>query len=819
MTVQTPSAPTSDAELLNRVREGESEAYGVLYRRHADAARRLATVLTHDRGEGEDLAAEAFAKVLASLRAGGGPQTAFRPYLLTAVRNAFYDRVRRSSRVEPTDTIEDYEKPEPYEDPSIAALERSYAARAFARLPERWRAVLWHTEVEGESPTQIAPLFGLSANAVAVLAYRARERLKQGYLAEHITLTGSPRCHWTGEHLPGYVRANLAGRDRTKVEDHLAECSECRRLHRELTDANVSLRVVLAPLLLGVAAPGYLESSAARGGVAVLLTMLVSLVAKLSALPGQAWAGLRFAWWWLATLPQRLARRYGAANVAAASGLVVAAALGVAMFVTAAVLFPAAPRTHHTDAADLPVPAPAQTDYTGPAYPVPSAEPSTRTIPSAAPPTRPARSAAPGRSVAPPGSAPPAAEAVGVRPDAAAPGLIAGGVNRIPLAFSRTESATLGREESTVLSAFETTARETLARRGWEFGLELPDGFRLAGSDAGDRWTCRTTGKSVHCLRPGTPAGSTARVPVAIDPSATGYQTITVRLPQKTQVFRIPVAPAGMRVAYSGTGRLRTAAAGNALLSCLPRPACLSQDNNTLDMLPFKPLPTEPAAPAGLSTATAVSGALLDLPAKARIRWAGLTVAASGGKLPDVVAVHGRTGGWNAVRVTISAAESANLRLRQAYADVTSLIRANGDGRWWVAVPASRLSPGQGQYAGWSVLVAYELPAAPAAEVAAYVGPVVLEGRSKVAVKLSSAATVTTSVVAWDGDQALHGDRLTLGGRPIGNVFQGRSPGRTPGLDIAQYAAKTAGDSTVTVEAGDDPVALGLLAVAQTVRR
>lgn len=240
MTVPAQPALTSDAELLDRVREGDSEAYAVLYRRHAEAAHRFATALAHDGGEAEDLAAEAFARILASLRGGRGPQTVFEPYLLTAVRNAFYDRVRRTARVQPTDTIEDYEKPEPYEDPSIAALERSYAARAFARLPERCRAVLWHTEIEGETPTQIAPLFGLSANAVAVLAFRARERLKQGYLAEHITLTGSPRCHWAEVHLPGYVRANLAGRDRVKVEDHLAGCAECRRLHRELSDANVS---------------------------------------------------------------------------------------------------------------------------------------------------------------------------------------------------------------------------------------------------------------------------------------------------------------------------------------------------------------------------------------------------------------------------------------------------------------------------------------------------------------------------------------------------------------------------------------------------
>ena len=52
-------------------------------------------------------------------------------------------------------------------------------ARAFASLPERWQAVLWHTEIEGARPADVAPLLGLTANSVAALAYRAREGLRQ----------------------------------------------------------------------------------------------------------------------------------------------------------------------------------------------------------------------------------------------------------------------------------------------------------------------------------------------------------------------------------------------------------------------------------------------------------------------------------------------------------------------------------------------------------------------------------------------------------------------------------------------------------------
>jgi DNA-directed RNA polymerase specialized sigma24 family protein len=42
-------------------------------------------------------------------------------------------------------------------------------------LPERWQAVLWHTEIEGSRPAEVASLLGLTANGVAALGYRARE--------------------------------------------------------------------------------------------------------------------------------------------------------------------------------------------------------------------------------------------------------------------------------------------------------------------------------------------------------------------------------------------------------------------------------------------------------------------------------------------------------------------------------------------------------------------------------------------------------------------------------------------------------------------
>jgi RNA polymerase sigma factor (sigma-70 family) len=253
-----------DAELIEAVRSGDLEAYGLLYRRHAGAATTMARQLTGSRAEADDLVAEAFARVLDMLRSGGGPDTAFRAYLLTTLRNALYDRARRDKKLEWSDDMTRHDPGVPWEDTAVAGLETSLAARAFHRLPERWQTVLWHTEVERESPADVAPLLGLTPNGVAALAYRAREGLRQAYLQEHIA-DGVGRQHAaTVDRLGAWARGGLSARQRAKVEAHLATCPDCRALARELKDVNSALRAVIAPLLLGTAAAGaYLASHAA----------------------------------------------------------------------------------------------------------------------------------------------------------------------------------------------------------------------------------------------------------------------------------------------------------------------------------------------------------------------------------------------------------------------------------------------------------------------------------------------------------------------------------------------------------------------------
>lgn len=272
-TLSDTTAP-SDAELISRVRGGDVAAYGELFRRHKDAATRLSHQLV--RGpDSDDLVSEAFAKVLVVLQGGGGPDVAFRAYLLTAVRRLHVDRIRASAKLTTSDDMEAFDPGIPFQDTAVAAFENGAAAQAFASLPERWQMVLWHLEVEGQKPAEVAALLGMSANSVSALAYRAREGLRQAFLTKHLNDTSQTECRWVNEHLGAFIRKGLAKRDSGKVQAHLDECRRCTAMYLELTEVNSNLAALIAPLLLGAAAAGYVAASgtaaAGAGGVLAVL--------------------------------------------------------------------------------------------------------------------------------------------------------------------------------------------------------------------------------------------------------------------------------------------------------------------------------------------------------------------------------------------------------------------------------------------------------------------------------------------------------------------------------------------------------------------
>ena len=250
----------SDPELITRVRTGDREAFGELYRRHSGPATVLSRQFARSPSESDDLVSESFARVLDNLLAGKGPDTAFRAYLFTTIRNTAYDKTRKDKRLQFTDDMSTHDVAVLGADPVLARMENGLVATAFAQLPERWQAVLWHTQVEGESPATVGAMLGMAPGAVSSLAFRAREGLREAYLQAHLAETAADRCRSTVERLGSWTRGGLSKREKAQVDAHLEECDRCRALGVELNEVNHGLRGLLAPLLLGGAAAGYIAT-------------------------------------------------------------------------------------------------------------------------------------------------------------------------------------------------------------------------------------------------------------------------------------------------------------------------------------------------------------------------------------------------------------------------------------------------------------------------------------------------------------------------------------------------------------------------------
>lgn len=274
----------SDAELIRGMRSGDDRAYEELFRRHSGAVRRYARTCCRDAHTADDLTAEVFTRTLQAVRGGKGPEEAVRAYLMTAVRHvaaAWTKSARREHLVDDfavfaagaarTSELSDDDTLDPGADVrAMHEAEQSMALQAFRSLPERWQAVLWHTTVEEESPSEIAPLFGLSANATAVLAGRAREGLKQAYLQAHVSqaLVAGGDCARYADRLGAYARGGLRTRAERGLRKHLDECAKCRVAAGELQQVNAGIPALLPIAVIGWFAAAYSLKAAgvAAGG-------------------------------------------------------------------------------------------------------------------------------------------------------------------------------------------------------------------------------------------------------------------------------------------------------------------------------------------------------------------------------------------------------------------------------------------------------------------------------------------------------------------------------------------------------------------------
>ncbi|MFP3579908.1 sigma-70 family RNA polymerase sigma factor [Arthrobacter sp. SIMBA_036] len=255
----------SDGHLIELVRSGDMSAFDDLYERHLSIASAVARRNVDNPSDAEDVVAEAFQSVLQSLMAGKGPDNFFRAYLLSTVTRLSHHRNRKAGKTLPSgdDSLLDRASAEP--DVAIKAFESQTVAKAFRSLPERWQAVLWYLDVERMKPAAVAPILGLSPNAVSALALRAREGLRREYLQAHIAEEKNAGCAEYAGKLGSFIRGGLSTAAERKVRAHLNGCSKCTAALGELKDVQSTMRAVLLPMITGIPAAAWAGKGAGLG--------------------------------------------------------------------------------------------------------------------------------------------------------------------------------------------------------------------------------------------------------------------------------------------------------------------------------------------------------------------------------------------------------------------------------------------------------------------------------------------------------------------------------------------------------------------------
>ncbi|MEU6776041.1 ricin-type beta-trefoil lectin domain protein [Streptomyces sp. NPDC046759] len=238
---------------------------GELLDRHWAAAFAYARLCTDGTRAAGMLTTAAFTRLFGESLRQAGPTAAWRPHVLVAVRRiaAEWDTDGRHELLHPA--LRSGATGERAAARLLPPPGRRQLSRAFQRVPQSSRALLWHTEVEAEPLAVPASLLGLDEEDARVELHRAGERLREECLQVHRELAPENECRRYQRMLDVTFRRGGVDID-PDLRQHLGGCGHCSRTADQLAAFNGGLGLALAEAVLGWGAGEYLQSRAARTG-------------------------------------------------------------------------------------------------------------------------------------------------------------------------------------------------------------------------------------------------------------------------------------------------------------------------------------------------------------------------------------------------------------------------------------------------------------------------------------------------------------------------------------------------------------------------
>ena len=169
---------SSDAELIQRILNGEGERYAILVERYQDALFRHAVGMVGDSDAAADLVQDSLVKAYTRLHTCNDPAR-FPAWVFRILRNRCRDWLK--NRRQQTVELREDTAASDHENPGTE-LERSELGRvvesALARLPEAQREAFLLKHVEGLSYEEMAERLDTGVSALKMRVMRAREALQ-----------------------------------------------------------------------------------------------------------------------------------------------------------------------------------------------------------------------------------------------------------------------------------------------------------------------------------------------------------------------------------------------------------------------------------------------------------------------------------------------------------------------------------------------------------------------------------------------------------------------------------------------------------------
>ncbi len=217
-----PWAATSDEEVVERVRAGQTELYEIIMRRHNQRLYRVARSILRDDSEAEDVMQDAYVRAYEHLDQFAG-ESKFATWLTRIAVHEALHRVRRRNRFQempPGDweaqDMDAFKTTSP--DPEQQALGRELETlleRAIETLPVNYRTVFMLREIEGLSTAETAECLGEHEETVKTRLFRSRALLRRelfarvGAVSSRAFQFHAPRC----DRVVGNVLARIQGRN------------------------------------------------------------------------------------------------------------------------------------------------------------------------------------------------------------------------------------------------------------------------------------------------------------------------------------------------------------------------------------------------------------------------------------------------------------------------------------------------------------------------------------------------------------------------------------------------------------------------------